>query len=92
MLPDLLPDLGIRLTPRYLFHSVFKTLKVTSFSLQSATTQAPLVTNVLQLNGHLSGTRFMFHVFRSAAADSMALADAGQLDIMENMWYGRLVK
>ena len=82
MLPDLLSLLGIRLTPRNLFRSVSKTLKVTSSSLQSATTQAPLVTNVGQLNGHLSGSRFMFHGFRSAAADSMALADVGQLDIM----------
>ena len=50
--------------------------------MQSATTQSPLVTNVGQLNGHLSGSRFMFHGFRSAAADSIALADVGQLDIM----------
>ena len=35
--------------------------------VQSATTQSPLVTNVGQLNGHLSGSRFMFHAFRSAA-------------------------
>ena len=51
--------------------------------MQSATTQSPLVTNVGQLNGYLSGSRFMFHGFRSAAADSMALADVELLDIME---------
>ena len=82
MLPDLLSLLGIRLTPRNLFRSVSKTLKVTSSSLQSATTQAPLVRNVGQLNGYLSGSLFMFYGFRSAAADSMALADVGQLYIM----------
>ena len=84
---QLLEYLGIRLSPGYLFRSVSKTGKVACSSLQSTSAQARLDTYVGHLHGHLTGSRFTLHGFRSGAAVSMALADVALHDVMDHVWW-----